>query len=359
MIRELDDSNILDSLQKASAHCARQSHRALIVQPGAIGDCILTLPLAHALKERFGFGGMDMLAHTDYVGYYPNRTCIDAVMSIDAIDLYRLFVPPAQFNPADDDPLINAFSVYALIISFMGTPNSDFETNLIYAAHCTHSADVVSLELKSSLPGKSHITGFYGEQFLTQYGAAQDARLVMNREQVLIRAVPTDQQEGRTLLMQLGVAPSKPLLVIHPGSGGLSKCWCIDNFLAIAEHVQEKDWAVVFLLGPAELERYTASTLRQIQSVAPVLQACSLEKVLCVLECAHAFAGNDSGVSHMAGAMGLRTMVIFGSTDANVYRPVGPCVQVFQAESAAFTQQSSSDLQGSVLASLSGFDRHG
>ncbi len=359
MIRELDDSNILDSLQKASAHSARQSNRALIIQPGAIGDCILTLPLAHALKERFGFGSMDMLAHTDYVGFYPNRTCIDAVMSIDAIDLHRLFAPPAQFDPTDDDPLINAFSAYSLIVSFMGSPHSDFETNLIYATHCTHSADIVTLALKPSLPSKTHVTDFYREQFVVQYGAAQDALPVMNREQVLIRATPTDQHGGRTLLTQLGVVPSRPLLVIHPGSGGLSKCWCIDNFLAIAEHVQEKNWAAVFFLGPAELERYTPSTLRQIQSVAPILQESSLEKVLCVLECAHAFVGNDSGVSHMAGAMGLRTMVIFGSTDAKVYRPVGPSVQVFQAESAAFTQQSSADLQGCVLASLSGFDRHG
>ena len=359
MIRELDDSNILDSLQKASAHSARQSYRALIIQPGAIGDCVLTIPLAYALKEQFGFGAIDMLAHMDYVGYYPNRTCIDAVKSIDAIDLHRLFVPPAQFNPPDDDPLIHAFSTYSLIISFMGEPDSDFETNLIYAAHCSHSADVVTLPLKPSATICAHITEFYGEQFLAQYNPAQDAPLIMNREQVLIHAAPTDQHQGRTLLGQLGVVPSKPLLVIHPGSGGQSKCWCIDNFLAIAEHVQAKEWAVVFLLGPAELQRYAASTLRQIQSAAPVLQETSLEQVLCVLECAHAFVGNDSGVSHMAGAMGLRTMVIFRCTDATVYRPIGPCVQVFQAESTSFTKQSSADLQGSVLAGLSGFDRRG
>jgi len=83
--------DILELVRQKSAEAVRKMHRALILQPGAIGDCILTLPLAAYMKDALGLGGIDILGHTEYVGFLPGRSCVDGVRSIDSMDLHRLF----------------------------------------------------------------------------------------------------------------------------------------------------------------------------------------------------------------------------------------------------------------------------
>lgn len=68
------------------------------MQPGAIGDCILTLSLAEFMKDCLQLGGIDILGHTEYIGILPGRTCIDSVRSMDSMNLHRLFVETSVFD---------------------------------------------------------------------------------------------------------------------------------------------------------------------------------------------------------------------------------------------------------------------
>ena len=68
------NDNILELLREKDAEAARSARRGVILQPGAIGDCILTLPLAKFMKDSFELGGIDMLGHTEYIGVLPGRT---------------------------------------------------------------------------------------------------------------------------------------------------------------------------------------------------------------------------------------------------------------------------------------------
>jgi len=76
------NDDILDLLREKGAEAARKAQRGLIIQPGAIGDCILSLPLAAFMKEILGLGGVDILGHSDYVGILPGRTCIHGISSL-------------------------------------------------------------------------------------------------------------------------------------------------------------------------------------------------------------------------------------------------------------------------------------
>jgi len=73
MIMQTDD-DILNLLKEKVAQAARASQRGVILQPGAIGDCILTLPLAAFMKVVLGLGSVDILGHSEYVGILPGRT---------------------------------------------------------------------------------------------------------------------------------------------------------------------------------------------------------------------------------------------------------------------------------------------
>jgi heptosyltransferase III len=340
--------NILDILREKGAEAAKKMQRGLIVQPGAIGDCVLTLPLASFMKETLQLGGIDLLAHTEYVGFLPGRSCIDGVHSIDSLDLHRLYAAKDTFELGDRDALISAFSDYTWITTFLGEPDSNFEQNLIYTANCSHSAEVITLSMKPPKDHCEHLVDFYIEQFLNQSGLSVPARSAQTGGP-FIRATEADMDAGRDMLRETGIDLDSRLIVIQPGSGGSGKCWCLDNFLAIAETLVSKGIEVLFLLGPAELDRFGDTTIADtIGGVAKILRDLSLAQVLAVLSFADGFIGNDSGITHLAAALGITTLAVFGPTNPAVYKPLGPAVTVFSSSSEAFTQKPSTCLQKKI-----------
>lgn len=345
------ENDILSLLEARSAQLAKEAQRAVIVQPGALGDCILTLPLVKLVKEALDLGGADLVGHAEYVGILPERSCVDGIRSIDSADLHKLFVEPDRFSLADRDPLIHLFADYSWIITFLGEPGSDFEQNLIFTANCSHSAEVVTVPLKPPQDGRQHIAEVYTEQFARQSGLPPE-KAAVDHKGVLIRVAEGDRDRGVDLLEQAGIDLSKRLVVIQPGSGGRKKCWHLENFLNVARTLRSPEIEVLFLLGPAEVERLRPSEKVHIHGVTRCIAHLSLPQVVGLLSCADAFVGNDSGVTHLAAGLGLRTIALFGPTDPAVYRPLGPRVTVLQDQQEGFAEKASPELQKAVLDNL-------
>jgi heptosyltransferase-3 len=343
-------NDILSLLRDKSAQAAKQAQRGVILQPGAIGDCILTLPLAGFMKDCLGLGAIDILGHTEYIGILPGRTCVDGIRSIESLSLNRLFADTKSFDLADGDPLINAFADYAWIATFLGEPNSNFEQNLIFTANCSHSAEVITLSTKAPEGFCEHISSFYAQQFIDQNGLLLQQEL--KSDERLIKATKADINTGKELLKEINIDPSGTKVVIQPGSGGEKKCWHIDNFLAVAKQLASENIQVVFLLGPTELDRFSNTTIKTIKSVAKCLTDLPLTQVLGLLSCADGFIGNDSGITHLAAGLGIRTLAVFGPTNPAVYRPIGPAVTVFVSKTKAFTHKPSARLQQQLMAAL-------
>jgi heptosyltransferase-3 len=345
------EKDILTLLEATGAEMAKEAQRAVILQPGALGDCILTLPLVKFMKEGLNLGGVDIIGHTEYIGVFPGRSCVDGVRSIDSAELHRLFVEPAKFDLADWDPLINVFASYSWIVTFLGEPGSYFEQNLIFTTHCSHSAEVVTLSLKPTHDNRHHVAESYPLQLAEQSGLPSE-QVKVAMDEVLIRVTEADRDCGVELLDQHEIDLSKKLVVIHPGSGGPRKCWHLENFLSVAKELRAEDLEVLFLLGPVEVERLHAADQARMYDAGKCVAHLSLNQVIGLLSCADVFIGNDSGAAHLAGSIGLRTLVLFGPTDPAVYRPIGPAVTVLQDAHENFAEKPSHETQKKVLDAL-------
>jgi hypothetical protein len=130
-------------------------------------------------------------------------------------------------------------------------------------------------------------------------------------------------------LRALGV--EAPCVLVHPGSGGEEKCWAVENFLTLADELDN----VVFVVGPVEMDRWPAERMEQLRAVAPVWVCPELTSLAGAAAKASAFVGNDSGVAHLAAAVGAPTVAIFGPTNPTHFAPVGPSVRVVAGESLA------------------------
>ncbi len=121
--------------------------------------------------------------------------------------------------------------------------------------------------------------------------------------------------------------PDGPI-VIHPGSGGIDKCWPLDRFEMLIEHLSQRGQKVSPIIGEAEIERWPRDTLERWRQRWNVETVLTLDRLHVVLSTARLYIGNDSGPTHLAAQLGVATLALFGPTDARVWSPRGPSVKV-------------------------------
>ncbi len=112
-------------------------------------------------------------------------------------------------------------------------------------------------------------------------------------------------------------------MVIHPGSGGAAKRWPLERFAEVARRL---DQPVAWVLGPAERE--DRACREAMETTGAVLDELSLEELSAALARCRLYIGNDSGVSHLAAALGVPTVAVFGATDPATWSPRGQRVTV-------------------------------
>lgn len=117
-------------------------------------------------------------------------------------------------------------------------------------------------------------------------------------------------------------------IVIHPGSGGASKCWPAWRFEELMDRLIEQGRKVQPILGEVEQATWPGDRLAHWQQRYHARLLGSLDELDTVLRQAACLVGNDSGPAHLAAQLGLPTVVLFGPTDPRVWRPIGPQVHV-------------------------------
>ncbi|MEQ1887324.1 MAG: glycosyltransferase family 9 protein [Bryobacteraceae bacterium] len=117
-------------------------------------------------------------------------------------------------------------------------------------------------------------------------------------------------------------APEEDFAVIQPFSSNPKKTWPIENFRAVAQTLREKGMAVRWIAGPEE------TLPDDLRDSAVFLE--DLYELGCWISTARLYIGNDSGISHLAAAVGTPTIAIFLSTDPQVWAPRGPHVTVLK-----------------------------
>lgn len=116
-------------------------------------------------------------------------------------------------------------------------------------------------------------------------------------------------------------------IALAPGAGGRSKCWPREHWLALAALLAEPLQVVV---GPVEQERDDPRTWPWPVAVA-FLADLTPSELAQRLTTVAAFVGNDSGPSHLAAMIGVRTIALFGAGEPDVFGPTGRRVVVLQA----------------------------
>ena len=152
------------------------------------------------------------------------------------------------------------------------------------------------------------------------------------RDPVAVPAALVD--EARRALVQHGWNGHARLLFVHPGAGGRGKRWPAAGFAAALERAAALSRLTVLVhQGPADSEAVAALPARLIDR-AVVLPEPPLPLLAGVLSHTAAYLGNDSGISHLAAAVGVRSVVLFAA-DRLAWRPWAEHVEPLVVSMAA------------------------
>jgi heptosyltransferase-3 len=139
--------------------------------------------------------------------------------------------------------------------------------------------------------------------------------------------------DSHTVGRLIDVAPDprpRPYAVLHPGSGSPRKNWPAARFAEVARRAERAGLAPLILRGAAD--QAPAAALAGAGGW-PVASGLGLRDLAGLLAGASLYVGNDSGVSHVAGAVGAPTVAVFGPTRALRWRPLGRLVAAVEPPS--------------------------
>jgi ADP-heptose:LPS heptosyltransferase len=136
-------------------------------------------------------------------------------------------------------------------------------------------------------------------------------------------------QYGRVRLESAGLSIGQSLAVIHPGSGSANKCVAPEILSTVIRTLHMSNVTPVVLEGPAD-RKQVERLLQSFLNPPIVLRELDLLTVAGVLAQARLYIGQDSGITHMAGLIGIATIALFGPTDPARWAPRGTHVTVMR-----------------------------
>jgi heptosyltransferase-3 len=266
--------------------------RRLVIRPGAIGDLIVSLPALECLR-------------TDYLEVWTGAANVPLVrfagrvraIAATGLDLLGVTEPPPQ--------LLEDLRGFDSIVSWYGANRPEFRqlTSSLGLPIAFFQA------LPADRPGM-HATDFYLDQVRPLASAANRASDGIPR----IPCTPMRQNVAPENVAPENIAREN-FAVIHPFSGSPRKNWPLENFRFLAREL-ERVMPVLWCAGPED------------PPLPGAVQIPNLYDLACWLARAHVYIGNDSGITHLAAAVGTPVLAFFGPTDPEVWAPRGPQVQV-------------------------------
>ena len=275
--------------------------RFLLLRGGAIGDFIATLPVLQALRAQWPAATIEIWGYPHIVELAVAAGWAQSVVSLDRAEMARFFVPEPQFTDAQ----VAAVRSFDLVFNYLHDPVGQVRSNLLLAG----AKQVLS---GSPIIKRGHAVPFLLEplQALALYDEGLVPTLDFPEE---LRA------QGRERLRARGVRGAP--VAVHPGSGSPSKNWPVERFVEIIRRLQANHLEAVASLGEADVAE--AAVLARELPDLPVLEGLTLVELAATLAECRAYLGNDSGITHVAAAVGLPVTALFGPSDADVWAPRG------------------------------------
>lgn len=289
-----------------------QVKRVLVVRLRSIGDTVLSTPSLIALRRFLPNAEIDILLE-DWVAPLLDGFEGVGVIAVGEGNAAKLKAA-SHLRSRKYDVVINLHggTTSSFFVSVTGAPHriglSHYRYKRFYNHLYSSAADFWHSDTLHSAEQQLAVLGFAGVP-------------VADRPKSILTVTPTalNSIECRLANFEMG-DPSFAFALIHPTAAFATKQWSTANFAGTAEFFAEMGIRTVAVA--ARFERKVLEDLKR-RSKTPIVtfSDLSLPEITALASIACIFVGNDSGIAHIAAAVGTPTVVVFGSSNRNHWRP--------------------------------------
>ena len=292
----------------------------LLIRTAYIGDVVMTLPMLKPLKARFPQSRISVLAAPGAAPLLEQHPLVDEVIPF----------APFWFYPTGRA----GFSEYLRCIRKLRQRKFDILIEargdireILFLAAPLRSRYKVSYGIGGGAYLLTHEVPYTELRHKVEYHLDICRFLGCQEEQLEwgLRFSAAEREQARQLLASLGVQP--PYLCAHPGSRLPLKIWPVKYCAVLYDQLMEKYNQPLLLFGGSKADQDLAAQISSRMRRKPVNLAgkTSLRQMAVLLEQASLFVCNDSAPMHMAAALQVPTVAVFGPSKSAETRPFSAC----------------------------------
>ncbi|HXX99731.1 MAG TPA: lipopolysaccharide heptosyltransferase II [Candidatus Limnocylindrales bacterium] len=303
--------------------------RILIRATNWVGDAIMALPALLATRAKFPEAHIAIVARPYVADLYRQQGICDELIPYDPQDLHRGWrgreALARELRAKNFDVALllqNAFDA-AWLVWRAGVPE-----RIGYA----RDGRGVLLTKAVRVPRKGEIPPHERFYYLELLRRAGWIDRLQDDKHIALRVPDAARHTALRTLVEAGARPRAMRLAIGAGASyGSAKCWPPDRFAKAINEFQSQFDVDVILFGTGAESAVSSAIAAELRRPSIDLVGKTLIADLpALLSQCHLFLGNDSGAMHVAAAVGLPIVAIFGSTDPEGTAPVAPRATLVQ-----------------------------
>lgn len=289
--------------------------KILVVRLRSIGDTVLSTPSLIALREFLPDAQIDVLLEDWVAPVLEGFEQVDNVLTVSKSAKSRLRVAhrirrekyDAAFN-------LHGGTTATFFVRASGARHrigyANYQYGFLYNHLLSSAADFWQRKFTHSAEQQLALLGFVGipvrDKPKTNLAVTEKA-LESVRLKLAARDLRLEDHEAKFALF-------------HPVAAFDTKQWATENFARVAEFLSEKNLRTI-----AVAARKERAALEELQKIAKVpielFDDLTLPEITALASRAEVFVGNDSGIAHIAAAVRTPSVVVFGSSNRNHWRP--------------------------------------
>jgi heptosyltransferase II len=297
------------------------AEQVLVKEVNWLGDLVISLPALRAVRAAFPTSTLTVIVKRELAGFFSGMKWVDEVIPYT--------IGRGLRGLADRREIIGHIRRRRFDIAIL-FPNS-FESALwVRLGRVPRRAGFITdhrgrLLTDGAMPPGDALSGHQRGYWLAMIRDTLGITPPAGVEDVKLEIASRHLEKMRTWLEGNRTRRGLPLIAIAPAAAyGPAKEWPKERFAVLIDMLGQRGAECVLVGAPAERD-----LCEQVAAAArskPIVAAgrTTIGELIAILSLCHGFAGNDSGAMHLAAALGIPTVGIFGSTDPERTGPHGP-----------------------------------
>jgi heptosyltransferase II len=303
--------------------------KILIRATNWVGDAIMALPALRAVRARFPESRIAIVARPYVAGLYHDQQICDELIAYDPHANHDGFFGRERLAA---ELRAQKFDVALLLQNAFDAAWLAWRAKI--PERIGYARDGRSLFLTKALrvPRPGEIPAherFYYLELLRRSGWLDS----LPQESFIALIVPEEKRcRASEFLIECGVRPHSVRVAIGAGASyGSAKCWPPARFAELADRLRSQMDADIILFGTSAEASVTGAIAAEMRwPPIDLTGKTAIADFPALLSQCHLFIGNDSGAMHVAAAVGLPVVAVFGPTDPSGTAPVTPRCSIVQ-----------------------------